>query len=172
MFITLINEDERTLQKLRNLLTEYNFNFVYVNDTVELPVKSNNVSVLSSKSLKHMTKSLPFYYKFHENIILDVRKRSVYRKKENLELPLSTIEYEIICLLLENLNSVVTTDRLLDQVWGIDTPVGTDNLYVYINRLRKKIEPYPKYPSILITHRRYGYELKRMDHLHYLEKEE
>ncbi|MGP4039110.1 winged helix-turn-helix domain-containing protein [Gracilibacillus sp. D59] len=172
MFITLINEDERTLQKLRNLLTEYNFNFVYVNDTTDLPVETDNVSVLSSKSLKQMTKNLPFYYKFNENVILDVRKRCVYRTNENLELPLSTIEYKIICLLLENLNSVVTTDLLLDQVWGIDTPVGTDNLYVYINRLRKKIEPYPKYPSILITHRKYGYELKSIDYMNNLEKEE
>lgn len=164
MVITLFNEDETILKKLGNLLVKHNFNFVYVKHDHEisnLSLEKNKVNLFRFESLEKVAKTFPLHYKLNKNITLNLKRRCVYNKKKRVEIPLSTIEFKIICTLLDNLNSVVTTDLLLDRVWGIDDPIGTDNLYVYINRLRKKIELNPKCPSVLITHRKYGYELKK-----------
>lgn len=67
-----------------------------------------------------------------------------------------------LALLLINANQVVSTDRIIDQLWGEEAPETVANvIQVYVSRLRKALEPdRPKgaESSVLMT-RRPGYLL-------------
>lgn len=67
----------------------------------------------------------------------------------------------LLALLLLHVNRVVSTDRLLDELWG-DEAEGKENaLWVYVSRLRAVLEPkdgIEKDPQVLIT-RAHGYTL-------------
>ncbi|MDJ0498288.1 MAG: BTAD domain-containing putative transcriptional regulator, partial [Acidimicrobiia bacterium] len=65
----------------------------------------------------------------------------------------------LLALLLLHANRVVSTDRLLDELWG-DEAEGKENvLWVYVSRLRAALEPESKkHPQVLVT-RDHGYVL-------------
>lgn len=54
-------------------------------------------------------------------------------------------EFDLIALLLANLERVYTREDLLDLVWGMDYAGGTRTVDIHMRRLRKKVgdaEPY------------------------------
>jgi two-component system response regulator RegX3 len=53
---------------------------------------------------------------------------------------------------------LMTRDRLITEVWGMDYFGDTKTLDVHIKRVRKKIEPDPKKPRYLMTVRGLGYK--------------
>jgi two-component system KDP operon response regulator KdpE len=54
----------------------------------------------------------------------------------------------------------VLSDReLLQDVWGPEYGTEYERLRVVVNQLRKKIEPTPSRPVILVTVARVGYQL-------------
>lgn len=53
---------------------------------------------------------------------------------------------------------LMTRDRLIEEVWGVDYVGDTKTLDVHIRRVRKKIEPDPKAPRYLVTVRGLGYK--------------
>lgn len=67
----------------------------------------------------------------------------------------------LLALLLANANRVVSTDRILEELWA-DDPEGKENtLWVYISRLRAALDPNAKNRSksdVLVT-RDHGYSL-------------
>ena len=73
--------------------------------------------------------------------------------------PLAAKEFEILRLLLLARGQVVSRTQILDQVWGGEadpTPRTVDNFVV---RLRKRFEPDPAAPAVLLTVRGIGYRL-------------
>jgi DNA-binding response OmpR family regulator len=50
-------------------------------------------------------------------------------------------EFELLRALVENRNRVLSRDRLLERVWGPETPTGTRSVDVHIARLRAKLGP-------------------------------
>ena len=70
------------------------------------------------------------------------------------ELELTKKEFEILVLLLENKNKVLSRDEILSKIWGDDVIVVNRTIDVTITRLRKKIEPYGK---CIVTRYGYGY---------------
>ena len=70
------------------------------------------------------------------------------------ELVLTKKEFEILVLLLENKNKVLSRDKILSKIWGDDVIVVNRTIDVTITRLRKKIEPYGK---CIVTRYGYGY---------------
>ncbi len=64
---------------------------------------------------------------------------------------LTPIEYAILAYLAQHANCVVTSGMLLEAVWGADAAEDTQALRVHISHLRKKIEPYPAVPQIILT---------------------
>jgi two-component system phosphate regulon response regulator PhoB len=70
------------------------------------------------------------------------------------ELELTKKEFEILVLLLENKNKVLSRDEILSKIWGDDVVVVNRTIDVTITRLRKKIEPYGK---CIVTRYGYGY---------------
>jgi two-component system KDP operon response regulator KdpE len=57
-------------------------------------------------------------------------------------------------------NKVLSHRELLQAVWGPDYGDQVDYLRVFVNQLRKKIEPNPSNPSYLLTEPWVGYRLQ------------
>ncbi len=73
------------------------------------------------------------------------------------EVKLTPKEFEVLKHLVSNAGKVVTHRSLLQAVWGIEATEQTDYLRVFINQLRRKIEPDPPRPRYIITEPWVGY---------------
>ncbi|MDR0287504.1 MAG: response regulator transcription factor [Clostridiales bacterium] len=81
-------------------------------------------------------------------------------KKHGKELFLSALEYRLLLVFLNNQESVITRNKLLDELWDAGGEFVNDNtLTVYIKRLREKIEDDPANPQYILTVRGTGYRL-------------
>jgi two-component system KDP operon response regulator KdpE len=69
-------------------------------------------------------------------------------------------EFELLRYLVTHGNKVVSHRELLQAVWGPDYGDQVDYLRVFVNQLRKKIEPNPSTPTYLLTEPWVGYRLQ------------
>lgn len=88
---------------------------------------------------------------------IDLVKRTVYSNSD--EIKLSPIEYDILKLLAQNKEKIVTQKYILSRVWGDEYVNKSHYLRVYMGQIRKKIEKHPGRPEHLITEPRIGYRL-------------
>lgn len=89
---------------------------------------------------------------------MDIDRHIVYFKGEKITMPLK--EFELLELLLENKNRVLTRGQIIDQVWGSNYFGDTKTLDVHVKRLRSKIEEDPSRPQHLLTVRGLGYKFE------------
>ena len=83
----------------------------------------------------------------------------VWKDKELL--PLTAMEYRLLCLLVQDRGKILTREVLLERLWDQSGSFVDDNtLSVHIRRLREKIEEYPSIPKHLLTVRGFGYQWK------------
>ena len=68
-------------------------------------------------------------------------------------------EYELLLILMENINVVMSRKELLSKVWGYDSKVETNVVDVYIRYLRNKIDR-PGEKSYIQTVRGTGYVIR------------
>lgn len=59
---------------------------------------------------------------------------------EDVPVDLTKKEYDLLVFLLENKNTVVTREQVLDAVWGFDFYGNTNIVDVYVRYLRSKID--------------------------------
>lgn len=79
--------------------------------------------------------------------------------RDGKELTLSPLEYRLLLLFMNNPGTVLTRNRILDEIWDLAGDFVTDNtLTVYIKRLRDKIEADPQNPMLIRTVRGLGYK--------------
>ena len=91
---------------------------------------------------------------------LSVDTASGIVKKDGSEVFLSALEYRLLLVFVSNPKSIITRDRLLNELWDAAGEFVTNNaLTVYIKRLREKIEEDPAKPQIILTVRGTGYRL-------------
>jgi two-component system KDP operon response regulator KdpE len=67
------------------------------------------------------------------------------------EVRLTPKEFEVLKTLVGSPNEVLTHRALLQAVWGAEYGEQTDYLRVFINQLRRKIEPDPRRPKYIQT---------------------
>lgn len=92
------------------------------------------------------------------NLRIDINHSTVY--KDGNVLFLSNIDYRLLLLFVQNPNAILTRNRIIDVIWGIEAQFIDDNtLSAAIKRLREKIEDNPKKPVIILTVRGIGYRL-------------
>lgn len=72
---------------------------------------------------------------------------------------LSRTEYRLLRALAQHPGMVISHARLLERVWGAGYGQETEFLWVYIRRLRRKIEPDPAHPQYILTTPGVGYQL-------------
>ena len=58
---------------------------------------------------------------------------------KNRKLELTRTEFDLLRLLIENVNKVCSREVILDRVWGYDSEVETNVVDVYIRHLRAKL---------------------------------
>ena len=96
------------------------------------------------------------------DISIDLLGSSVFLKGKIIEL--TNAEYRLLCLLVKNVNRVVSREYILHELWDDTGNYVDDNtLSVYIRRLREKIEIDASHPQHLITVRGFGYKWKEVE---------
>lgn len=81
-------------------------------------------------------------------------------KKNGSEVFLSALEYRLLLVFISSPQSIITRDRLLNELWDAAGEfVNNNTLTVYIKRLREKVEDDPADPKIILTVRGTGYRL-------------
>jgi two-component system KDP operon response regulator KdpE len=86
-------------------------------------------------------------------IDFDLRTASVRGKSVRL----TPKEFDLLRYLVVNGNKAVPHRKLLQAVWGPDYGDEVEYLRVFINSLRKKVEPNPSKPKYLLTEPWVGY---------------
>ena len=89
---------------------------------------------------------------------MDIERHQVFLNGEKVTMPLK--EFELLELLLENRNRVLTRGQIIDRVWGSNYFGDTKTLDVHVKRLRSKIEADPARPIHLVTVRGLGYKFE------------
>jgi two-component system response regulator RegX3 len=91
-------------------------------------------------------------------VSMDIERHQVFVHGEKIAMPLK--EFELLELLLENINRVLTRGQIIDRVWGSNYYGDTKTLDVHIKRIRSKIEDDPARPVHLLTVRGLGYKFE------------
>jgi two-component system KDP operon response regulator KdpE len=76
---------------------------------------------------------------------------------EGREIRLTPKQFDVLHFLASNPNVPIPHGRLLQAVWGPDYGNQVEYLRVFVNQLRKKIEPDPSHPRYLLTEPWVGY---------------
>lgn len=91
------------------------------------------------------------------DLSLNVQNRSAIRGDE--EISLTKREFDLLSVLLNNMNRVMTREELLANVWKYDVAAETNVVDVYIRYLRGKID-LPGKESYIQTVRGMGYVIR------------
>ncbi|HVW11938.1 MAG TPA: response regulator transcription factor [Bryobacteraceae bacterium] len=91
-----------------------------------------------------------------DELVIDFGTRRVVLRGKTIRL--TPKEFDLLRLLVEHANRPVPHRKLLQMVWGPDYGDEVEYLRVFINQLRKKIEPVPSAPRYLLTEPWVGYK--------------
>ncbi len=91
-------------------------------------------------------------------VTMDIDRHIVSVNGEQIQMPLK--EFELLELLIENVNRVLTRGQIIDRVWGSNYFGDTKTLDVHVKRVRSKIEEDPSRPKHLLTVRGLGYKFE------------
>jgi two-component system OmpR family response regulator len=78
--------------------------------------------------------------------------------KEGQLLPLTRAEFEVLALLIKHHQQIVTRDFIANNVESIQWESSERSIDVLISRIRQKIEPNPKHPTLIRSVRGMGYQ--------------
>ncbi len=124
-------------------------------DYVVKPFGSEELMARIRASLRRAApaESLPPFVS--SDLKIDFEKRSVLVKGQHVRL--TPKEFELLHHLVTNRGKAQAHRRILQAVWGPDYGEETEYLRVFINQLRKKIEPDPRHPRYIHTEPWIGY---------------
>jgi two-component system response regulator RegX3 len=92
---------------------------------------------------------------------LEPARREVTLEAERLEL--SRKEFDLLHLLMRNAGSVVTRERLIDEVWDTNWFGSTKTLDVHVSGIRRKLRDDPSRPRFIHTVRGVGFRFSAPD---------
>ena len=81
--------------------------------------------------------SLDNYIVKFKDLVINRNSRTV--SKNDKEINLTTNEYELLMILIDNKDKVVTRDELLEKIWGYEYEPETNVTDVYVRYLRSKL---------------------------------
>ena len=90
-------------------------------------------------------------------IMINIAKHAV--TKEGRPIHLTPKEFDLLLLLMKNVDRVLTHKQILNAVWGPAHTFDIQYLRVMIGQIRQKIENNPSDPEILLTEAGIGYRL-------------
>lgn len=92
------------------------------------------------------------------HITIDIANHLVTRGGE--EVHLTPTEFDLLAVLAANAGKVMTHRALLERVWGGYAADNAQQLRVYVNYLRRKLEVDPAEPTLIVTEPGIGYRLR------------
>ena len=90
------------------------------------------------------------------DLVIDQMEHKVL--KNNKEIPLTRLEFDLLAALAKEPGRVFTREILLSEVWGYQHAADTRLVNVHVQRLRSKIESDADNPEYVLTVRGVGYK--------------
>ena len=123
----------------------------------ELISRINAILRRKGKSQDSNKKILKF-----KNISIHTLEARVF--KNNEEIFLTSAEYKLLLILIQNKNMVLSRAQILEKLWDVTYDfINNNTLSVYIKRLREKIEDDSSKPQYILTVRGLGYKWNGSD---------
>jgi two-component system KDP operon response regulator KdpE len=124
-------------------------------DYLVKPFRTGELLARVRLALRHLQSPLhePLYS--FGNLTVDLSARNVTVGGEPLKL--TSTEYSLLALFVQNAGRVLTHNFILNTIWGPAFDEERQYLRVYIAQLRKKIEEDPARPKRIVTESRIGY---------------
>lgn len=94
----------------------------------------------------------------YRDLAVEKENRIVHRGDEVINL--TKREYDLLLLLMENIDKVMSRSLLLETVWGADSKVETNVVDVYVRYIRNKIDKEGTENSYIQTVRGTGYVMR------------
>jgi two-component system KDP operon response regulator KdpE len=95
------------------------------------------------------------------DFVIDLQTRLVTVRGR--EVRLTPKEFDLLCYLVKNHGKVMTHHMLLAAVWGSNNTRQPEYLHVFINHLRKKLEPEDGSVRYIVTEKWVGYRFEAGD---------
>jgi two-component system KDP operon response regulator KdpE len=89
------------------------------------------------------------------DLTIDMAQRKVLL--ENKEIKLTATEYQLLIELATHPDHILSSEYLLESIWGVDYIAENHMLRQLIYRLRKKIEMDPRHPEYIVNEPGMGY---------------
>lgn len=153
IFLTAMGNVENVVQGLEVGADDY---IIKPFDPAE--VLARIMALLRRTSTTTHNESIDYFNFLQGEMIIDISARRVLINGTEKEL--TNREFQLLVVLAQHVNKVVTTADLAKQAWHMDDQHGMDNVKPYIHYLRKKIEQDPAAPRWIHTIRGVGYRLQ------------
>ena len=110
--------------------------------------------------LRRTVRSLPeVKVNMKQKIFIDYKAKKVL--KNNVELDLAPREFSIVKMFIENPDTALSRDELLNSIWGKNYFGDIKTVDVHIRRIREKIEDDPSEPIFIETVWGFGYRWRK-----------
>lgn len=150
IFLTVKNEDEEIVKGLG----------LGADDYITKPFKLSVLEARINTVLRRVKRDISLDDVIFSNNIKLIKSQTKVLK-EDKEIFLTSREYRLLEMFMENKDQTLTRRFILERLWDIDGDFINDNtLTVAIKRLREKIEYNPNNPKILKTIRGIGYRME------------
>jgi DNA-binding response OmpR family regulator len=113
------------------------------------------VALRTREALVHTQTHEPIFQ--HDGLVIDFEQRGV--SVDGKPATLSKTEFKLLRVLAQHPKMVLSHEVLLERVWGPGYGNEVEFVWVYIRRLRRKIEPDPSHPRYILTVPGVGYRL-------------
>ncbi len=77
---------------------------------------------------------------------------------DNRPVKLTPIEYQLLILLVKNKDKVISYQQIMQEIWGKPLGGNTENIRIYVRRLRQKLQDIP--PEMILNQHGSGYIFK------------
>jgi two-component system KDP operon response regulator KdpE len=94
------------------------------------------------------------------NIEIDYTARQVRKAGEVVKT--TATEYKLLCALAKHPGRTMLHEALLNSVWGPDYTEQIEYLWVYVGRLRNRLEDDPVHPKMILTVSGMGYRFQQL----------
>ncbi len=128
-------------------------------DYLTKPIRPNEfVAYVQALLRRTSSESVPPECVQVADLVINFARRRVELHERTVRL--TRIEFHILSLLAKNVERVVTSEALLDQIWGSQRGDYSRALRVHIGNIRKKIESLSPTKRYLMTEYGVGYRLR------------
>jgi two-component system, OmpR family, response regulator VicR len=149
IILTVRSEDEDMLRGLETGADDYiikPFNYLNLLSRVKAVLRRTEKSPIEGSQSTSISSRLKIDF-IDQKVRVDDR-----------QVKLTPFEYRLLVLLVKNKNKVVTYKKIEAEIWEKETDGDTDNIRIYVQRLRKKLQDIP--PQMILNKRDSGYMFK------------